>query len=106
MDPGIKTKWLEALRSGKYKQGQKTLQQGDRFCCLGVLCDVMGVEKAKFGDDDNPGYAFEGSATALIPSGPADRAGLVEGTQWALVDLNDNKGKSFAEIADWIEANL
>lgn len=33
--------WVEALRSGKYKQGRKALKNRDNeFCCLGVLCDI------------------------------------------------------------------
>lgn len=45
MNPEIKERWLEALRSGKYKQGQKLLRARDvdgneYHCCLGVLCDL------------------------------------------------------------------
>jgi hypothetical protein len=32
--------WVDALRSGKYKQGRKRLRHAGRHCCLGVLCDV------------------------------------------------------------------
>ena len=33
--------WVEALRSGKYKQGRSALRNIDNeFCCLGVLCDI------------------------------------------------------------------
>jgi hypothetical protein len=39
------TKWLEALRSGKYTQARQLLRGGDSFCpsfcCLGVLCDII-----------------------------------------------------------------
>lgn len=34
-------KWLDALKSGEYKQGQKTLRDEDKFCCLGVACDLF-----------------------------------------------------------------
>jgi len=40
MNPKIKQKWIKALRSGKYKQGIYELQNEDKFCCLGVLCDL------------------------------------------------------------------
>lgn len=44
MNPEIKTKWLEALRSGEYKreEGQlrKVTSKEIRHCCLGVLCDI------------------------------------------------------------------
>lgn len=32
-----KAKWLEALRSGEYKQTDNTLCNGTAYCCLGVL---------------------------------------------------------------------
>lgn len=38
--------WIEALRSGNYKQGTAELRtidpdgQGACYCCLGVLCDI------------------------------------------------------------------
>lgn len=43
-----KDKWIAALRSGEYKQGQGMLcHVGDgetrEFCCLGVLADLDGV---------------------------------------------------------------
>lgn len=41
-------KWIDALRSGQYKQGQKKLRDGDAFCCLGVLCDISGLDKWEY----------------------------------------------------------
>lgn len=32
--------WVEALRSGEYKQGQEYLNLEGYFCCLGVACDL------------------------------------------------------------------
>ena len=42
-------KWVDALRSGKYKQGRAYLKYGNGYCCLGVACDVSSVSKW---DDD------------------------------------------------------
>ena len=39
MNPQIQL-WLDALRSGDYKQTISTLRYEDKFCCLGVACDV------------------------------------------------------------------
>jgi hypothetical protein len=44
MNPEIKEKWLNDLRSGEYKKGKGllrngTINNGETFCCLGVLCD-------------------------------------------------------------------
>ena len=40
----VKNKWVEALRSGKYKQGRGQLNSENRYCCLGVLCEVFIAE--------------------------------------------------------------
>ena len=53
MNEEVKKKWVEALRSGRYKQGFYTLRKkrvnadgklGDEnvYCCLDVLLDVCG----------------------------------------------------------------
>jgi hypothetical protein len=43
-------RWINALESGEYKQGQHYLVvatpgEPDAFCCLGVLCDVGGANR-------------------------------------------------------------
>lgn len=44
MKPEIKKLWVDALRSGEYDQGNWSLRFGDKFCCLGVLCDLHAKE--------------------------------------------------------------
>ena len=44
MNKEIKKKWLTGLRSGKYRQGSGSLNNKNRFCCLGVLCDLAEQE--------------------------------------------------------------
>jgi hypothetical protein len=34
-------KWAEELESGRWKQGRNSLYDGERYCCLGVLCAVV-----------------------------------------------------------------
>jgi hypothetical protein len=42
----IAKKWVEALRSGKYKRATHRLRANeDSFCCLGVLCDLYAEEQ-------------------------------------------------------------
>ncbi len=43
--------WLVALRSGEYKQIQGRLHDPDDggFCCLGVLCEVVGLPMSEEG---------------------------------------------------------
>lgn len=46
MKKAIAMKWVEALRSGKYKQGLGRLHNPDTntYCCLGVLRDISGCK--------------------------------------------------------------
>lgn len=45
MQPKLKQKWIEALRSGKYVQTHSHLNNPDGYCCLGVLCDIIIKDK-------------------------------------------------------------
>lgn len=54
----LQKQWLAALKSGKYKQGQGFLKAvSDRFCCLGVLCELAGWEP-KLNEADAIAYSF------------------------------------------------
>ena len=100
MNAELKAKWLAALRSGKYKQATRTLREPDsnNYCCLGVLCALAGMKWKK----DITGYYLH-SQTLTPP--PVKKAGLGVYEAGELAKMND-QGKSFAEIADYIEANL
>ncbi len=104
MNAEIKERWLKALRSGEYKQGQGQLHKEDHsFCCLGVLVDVLGAkwtwnEVDGWYDPDN--YARNGTSGTYISADVLNNA-----RQTILANMNDN-GKSFLEIADHIETNL
>ena len=39
--------WINALRSGEYKQGTERLQNGGLYCCLGVACKVAEKDMVK-----------------------------------------------------------
>ena len=109
MDKALKAKWLEALRSGKYKQGRGKLRSvDDEFCCLGVLCDISGQgEWETLGDQT--GYL---SLTEReydwyqLPQFMMKFSGIRLQEQRTLMVLNDIKELSFPEIANWIEENV
>lgn len=114
MDKEIKVKWLEALRSGNYKQGRRCLRKDDRFCCLGVLCDIskLGKWEAPNGAYCGMGYVTpEGFEDTTLTTELKDFAGLEGHFCTLLADMNDgteNTGisKTFEQIANYIEANL
>lgn len=95
MDAAVKTRWLEALRSGKYAQcrGQleKTGREGEKsFCCLGVLSEIAGYPQKANGSQ------------YLDPKA----SGLESWVQDTLSRLNDSDGKDFNFIADYIEKEV
>lgn len=51
MKKEIKKLWLDALRSGKYKQTLGELRSGyddeKKYCCLGVLTDICRIKTKK-----------------------------------------------------------
>jgi hypothetical protein len=105
--PGFKKQWLEALRSGKYKQGRHALRRrDDTFCCLGVVCDLAAPEYWSW-DPDIASDRFRHAGGNLgFPDDPMlARIGLTERAASELAWMND-RGATFAEIADYIQVNL
>lgn len=103
MDETIKAKWVSALRSGEYNQTRRTLRDDVGFCCLGVLCDV--TSKASWEEDNQWRFDDELSDNEL-PTAFRKRIGMSGGDESHLVVMNDDKGASFSEIADYIEVYL
>jgi hypothetical protein len=108
MDAQIKAKWVEALRSGDYAQCKNYLRHEGGFCCLGVLCDVAGDGRWQPSDlPDVEHYRVSDTDynTQYLPHSLKLRCGINSDQCDPLMTMND-EGKSFAEIADYIEANL
>lgn len=112
----IQKKWVEALRSGKYKQANGYLRDNeDCFCCLGVACDVLGLEPVLDGNL----YLYNNDDQALdekifvklgLFGSTGDPNGKLEWNEEEdeffapLSELNDC-GSSFNEIADLLETH-
>lgn len=111
---------VEALRSGKYKQGQDALRLDDTYCCLGVACDLSGL-----GTWESSGllpgarktmYRYLTYNTVLpgevmnyygflYPEGTLTQTGLTKAdglSNETLIGMNDS-GQSFETIAEFIE---
>lgn len=62
----ILNEWVTALRSGKYKQGQRYLRScNDAYCCLGVLLDIERVQW-EITEGYDAYYAMNGKAEARL----------------------------------------
>lgn len=119
MDPVIKQKWIEDLRSGKYAQAEGQLRdlRANSYCCLGVLCLSVGATFDELRDDDEFGTRqlqnvplLDGKNIGFGEDPELSREfmasiGLPRDQQAELIKLNDS-GVPFAMIADYIEANL
>lgn len=115
----IQTKWLEALESGNYKQGQGYLKNKDGYCCLGVLCEVMELEHSEVESGATYFKCGQGESAAYVPQAAVPSTGLrstaggffkhvrlANGNFYSgLTSMNDdlgNGGMSFADIAAYI----
>lgn len=102
--------WVEALRSGEYKQGQGYLRShDDHYCCLGVLCDLAGANWRPTDYVGTPVFEAEIGCFSHAPHFVRHHVGLRDSLgemfcRDALSSLND-RGASFSEIADLIESN-
>lgn len=109
MDQEFKARWVAALRSGEYKQGYGRMRTGNRFCCLGVVCDLVDPSRWEEGDRGRHLYAdlsphklgWEG----YPPKETAASVGLSLRHMQDLAKMNDREF-SFEEIADYIEREL
>ena len=122
MNQRIKQRWLEALRSGEYKQTTENLQNSNGFCCLGVLCDLHAKEHGTKWVRQTDGYELYGE-TQILPLSVQEWAGLdndIGGlvdfeyerdgvmyvTSESLPEINDSWTKNYNEIADLIETQI
>lgn len=117
--------WVAALRSGDYKQASMALRVSDKFCCLGVLCDISktGTWVCEYDPEENPlqdkrYYRVNGFEDyTQLPVPVRDWLGIPEGdpaidipetrdhendcSAVTLAGLND-QGLTFNQIADVI----
>lgn len=105
-------KWVNALRSGEYKQTTGVLQNENGYCCLGVLCDVavksgLDVDVYTTTDDNGEPCTGYGDSWSQLPQEVVNWAGLENPNPMLIEDyaisLNDNRGYTFDQIADLIE---
>ncbi len=124
-------RWVVALRSGKYKQGHYMLRDvNNKFCCLGVACDILHPEAWSATAVDMIGdarlrfylsdvvndvviragsYLNEFCSYSFIPIHMLKELGITDEMQRDLTVMNDDGydgSKSFSEIADYIEQTI
>ena len=126
MKPVTKQDWIDALRSGEFKQGTGVLARRDpetgttSYCCLGVLATIAGVDARAaprevdmlFDFDDNTkafGMIPEAyrntivsdlnlSTLVAMPSRPGSDVELV-----GILSNKNDSGATFEDIATYLE---
>lgn len=104
MEMTYRSQWITALESGTYAQGRGNLRGGDRYCVLGVMCDLFKdivhgtwVPRGKY-------YSFEAfprrytSVEFLL-----DLVGVPLDQACALTSMND-RGATFRELAAYLRS--
>lgn len=118
-------RWARALESGSYLQTRGTLNNGERYCCLGVACELFGkgewapgangiVHPRSYIEDSRKyeGFSLPSSVsealgfTADAPASVGDKDNFVTGEAVLAADQNDLYKKSFPEIAAWIREGM
>lgn len=101
-------KWVESLRSGRFKKSKGFLFDGKGFCCLGVLCisegcDRIDIENQKILDRSMRNLIF--GSVGLFPRNCSvtSMTGGENIEHYSLAALNDNSELTFSQIADVIE---
>ena len=128
MNADVKQKWVEALRSGKFKQGRCHLKweadDGMRHCCLGVLCELYvevtdhaewvpdpnSLIKNQILDDHNGTLPPDVQQWADLPINDphllAQPYNKPDADYHFITELNDNLNYDFKQLAELIEKQL
>lgn len=111
----VRKLWVDTLRNGRYEQGQCGLCCNNKYCCLGVLCELYQLHVGDLEITEYESYRgtqlkYDGN-TSYLPEKVREWAGLrsmrgyiSDTSQRSLAHLNDDADKTFKEIADIIES--
>jgi len=121
MKRSFRDNWSKALRSGEFEQGKGLLCMtypglGKTYCCLGVRCELDVREGKMTKEDSSLGVAYNGVRTVYselnlphsVSSGMLDsntllRWGLPESVHSHLIQMNDDKNRTFENIAAFLD---
>jgi hypothetical protein len=115
MNTSIKKLWVEDLRQNPDLKTTGKLKRGDKFCCLGRLCEVYRKETGKGEWDGNDNFILQINelkffGDVLLPLEVIEWAGLSSDDpqieENPLTDLNDAGILTFPDIADLIDKHL
>ena len=102
--------WVAALRSDNYQQGRHFLNDGGRYCCLGVACEIY-AKAFPLRITHKKELTLYNDSPCQLPEAVQRWLSLKEnnGSYQDLflhrsLSIDNDTGKTFAEIADIIES--
>lgn len=111
----FKERWIEALKSGKYKKGSGALRRNfpdgsSSFCCLGVALDIKSPNCWMTGYSGFSEITATGNRPRWKNFGPSEdgvkldeEIGLECGSSATLAAINDDSNLSFDEVIEFIK---
>lgn len=95
-------KWIEALRSDKFKQTESVLydKEIDSYCAIGVACVANGMRAVEI--ENRASVDLYLAKKCGVPRELASEGMLA----YEIMKLNDTDQASFKGIAEWIEDNV
>lgn len=132
MNKEVKAKWIAALRSGNYEQGEGRLHivgrndNPDTYCCLGVLCELAVAENivdkpvivkdSRHHDGEwSDCFMYDDVQIAGLPTPVLKWAGIHNATLGPAVNIHgrtvtlsshNDSGATFEQIASAIDEQL
>ena len=110
MNKEIAKRWVDAARSGEYKQTRFALKRNNCFCFLGLLCELHREEFGGKWERKLHGVVYMGYRCSL-PAEVCEWAGIVnqnvmtkDNESHHLSHLNDTKLFTFEQLANLVEA--
>ena len=116
--------WIDTLKSGKTRKLKGAMNTTNQcMCCLGVAVKICGLEslpnRKKEGcleNEDLNDFPTTGAAMGIEGEGPIKMdlikpkwrkkiEGIVSGSTYCLVTLNDNSDMTHQEIGQFIDEN-
>lgn len=105
------TLWRDKLES--YEQGTAYLHNDNKFCCLGVLCDLLKDElslETVLERDRDETVTYYNHESSILPEEVAKFMGItpcghIEDNFETLAELNDN-GMTFENIKAYLYPNI
>jgi hypothetical protein len=108
MPKELKQKWVDALRSGKYEQGEGQLYDRDNkcYCVMGVLGRVGGLHPNQMKDKDILPRDWCESQGITFPSIRNCPIVQFDDENKNMISLNDTWNVKFDEFANLIESQV